>query len=429
MQIDTKSFFVALHNKNLKYYTNFLSIRGFDPLISLERKILLAPSEFTCQMITGQSKCGKSTELLRLKANLEQQGFFVIYCQIESNYYNKTLESSDLLMQVAKCVSKELEGCNINLKPRYFKNLFREAVSFFKTPIDLGFEAELSLGIGKLTAKTRESSEFNSQLQKYLESETFNIQKSINSDIIEPANQRLIELGYKGLVVIVDNLEKYFDKDSDYSILTDKRVPLHINCHVIYTIPYRLMFLANERENVISNLGNGNRPLIIPNVPIKPLHSQQYMEGLGKLHEMILLRASPDAQYQHNLQLTTQIFDTHETMFRLFQIAGGNIGLILNLISSCLQMVDLPITSYAIDEAVRKHSDGLFFPLTEEQWNLLREVHDKHQLVIDNDKLSDCLDLLLSGYIFDYYDPMKGWFYAVHPFALEGRFNRELNSD
>ncbi|MBN3876275.1 MULTISPECIES: hypothetical protein [unclassified Nostoc] len=51
--------------------------------------------------------------------------------------------------------------------PRYFKNLFTEISEFLQTPLDIGVEAELSVGIAKITAKTNQSEsnhQYNPQL-------------------------------------------------------------------------------------------------------------------------------------------------------------------------------------------------------------------------------------------------------------------------
>lgn len=63
-----------------QYYIDFSSVRGGKILEELGRTITrLLPDEPTCQLFTGHIGCGKSTELLRLKAELEQQGFHVVY--------------------------------------------------------------------------------------------------------------------------------------------------------------------------------------------------------------------------------------------------------------------------------------------------------------------------------------------------------------
>jgi hypothetical protein len=58
-----------------------------------------------------------------------------------------------------------------------------------QTPIDFSLGAELSLGIAKVTAQTKESPKLRNQLRDYLEPRTSNILKSINDELLIPANR------------------------------------------------------------------------------------------------------------------------------------------------------------------------------------------------------------------------------------------------
>jgi hypothetical protein len=63
-----------------KYYIDFSSVRGGNVIKELGRTIArLSPDKPTCQLFTGHIGCGKSTELQKLKAELEQQGFHAVY--------------------------------------------------------------------------------------------------------------------------------------------------------------------------------------------------------------------------------------------------------------------------------------------------------------------------------------------------------------
>jgi pantothenate kinase-related protein Tda10 len=65
-----------------QYYIDFSPVRGNKIIESLKRTIaLISPNEPTCQLFTGHIGCGKSTELLRLQTELEQQGYFTQRCR------------------------------------------------------------------------------------------------------------------------------------------------------------------------------------------------------------------------------------------------------------------------------------------------------------------------------------------------------------
>lgn len=129
-----------------QYYIDFSKVRGAKIIEELGRTITrLAPEQPTCQLFTGHIGCGKSTELLRLKAELEQQGFHVVYFESSQSLDMADIDVTDILLAVAREVSQSLEAIKINLKPGYFKNLFSEISEFLQTPLDIGVEAELSV--------------------------------------------------------------------------------------------------------------------------------------------------------------------------------------------------------------------------------------------------------------------------------------------
>jgi hypothetical protein len=259
-----------------KYYIDFSSVRGSKIIESLKRTItLISPDDPTCQLFTGHIGCGKSTELLRLKADLEQEGFHVIYFESSQDLDMADVDITDILLSVAGQVSESLEAIKIKLKPGYFANLFREIVDFLQTPIELEAEAELSVGIGKITAKTKESPKLRRQLREYLEPRTAGILESINKELLERATVELKRRGKAGLVVIVDNLDRVDIRplpsgrtQPEYLFIDRGEQLRKLNCHVVYTIPLSLIF-SNDCETLKNRLGGGLTPKVLPMVPVR----------------------------------------------------------------------------------------------------------------------------------------------------------------
>jgi predicted ATPase with chaperone activity len=61
--------------EDAQYYIDFTEVRGNNVVNELKRTVVLSENEPTCQLFTGHIGCGKSTELSRLKTELEQQGY------------------------------------------------------------------------------------------------------------------------------------------------------------------------------------------------------------------------------------------------------------------------------------------------------------------------------------------------------------------
>ena len=53
----------------------------------------------------------------------------------------------------------------LRVLPSYLSMLFSELGDFLQTPLELGVEAELSVGIAKITAKTKESPQLRRRLR------------------------------------------------------------------------------------------------------------------------------------------------------------------------------------------------------------------------------------------------------------------------
>ncbi|MEH1955655.1 P-loop NTPase fold protein [Nostoc sp.] len=268
MKLDLVRFFQACNpSKTLvvskpedrQYYIDFSKVRGAKIIEELGRTITrLAPEEPTCQLFTGHIGCGKSTELLRLKAELEQQGLHVVYFESSQSLDMADIDVTDILLAVAREVSQSLEAIKINLKPGYFKNLFTEISEFLQTPLDIGVEAELSVGIAKITAKTKDSPKLRGQLRQYLEPRTNGILESINKELLKPAREKLKQQGKKGLVVIIDNLDRVDNSQKpsghyqpEYLFVERGEQLNQLNCHVVYTIPLVLIF-----SNALGRLTN-----------------------------------------------------------------------------------------------------------------------------------------------------------------------------
>ncbi len=167
--------------------------RGSDIIQELERTItLLSGNQPTCQLFTGHIGCGKSTELFRLKDKLERKGYHIVYFESSEDLDMGDVDISDILLAITRQVSENIEQANIKLKPGYFQKLFTEISEVLQTPIQLSAEAEVSVGIAKITAKIKDYPKLRSQLRQYLEPRTSTILESINQELLGRANIELI---------------------------------------------------------------------------------------------------------------------------------------------------------------------------------------------------------------------------------------------
>lgn len=403
-----------------KYYIDFSSVRGNKIIESLKRTItLISPNEPTCQLFTGHIGCGKSTELLRLKTELEQQGFHVVYFESSQDLDMADVDITDILLSIARQVSESLEAVKIKLKPGYFTNLFHEAVDFLQTPIDIEAEAELSIGIGKITAKTKESPKLRRRLREYLEPRTAGILDSINKELLERATIELKRRGQAGLVVIVDNLDRVDIRplpsgrtQPEYLFIDRGEQLRKLNCHVVYTIPLALIF-SNDCETLKNRLGGGLTTKVLPMVPVRHRTGETFEEGMALLRQMVLVRAFPNESLEKQLKLITEVFDTPETLNRLCRVSGGHVRNLLGLLFDCLRQEDAPISGECLERVIRERRDTLTSSIDDDEWELLFQVV-QHQTVKGD---TEYQTLLRSMFVFEYRDHNGCW-YGINP-ALE----------
>ena len=401
------------------YYIDFASVRGGKVIDELGRTITrLSPNKPTCQLFTGHIGCGKSTELRRLEADLKHQGFHVVYFESTQDLDMADVDVTDILLAITRSISENLEAIGIKLRPGYFVKLFSEVKEFLETPVELG--GELSVGIGKITAKTKDSPKVRSQLRQYLEPRTNNILQSINEEFLSRANEELKVKGKKGLVVIVDNLDrvdpraKTRERSQPEYLFVDRGEQLRkLNCHVVYTIPLALIF-SNEYEALKNRLGGGVVPKMLPMVPVQMRDGSECQEGIGLLRQMVLARAFPTVNAQLRLSLITEVFDTPETLDRLCRISGGHVRNLLGLLYSCLQTEDPPFSRYSLEDTIRKSRDSLILGVDEPEWELLRQVV-KRQSVSGEENYQT---LLRSLFVFEYQDKQGRWF-GINPLLAE----------
>lgn len=404
-----------------QYYIDFADVRGGKIIEALLRTIArISPDTPTCQLFTGHIGCGKSTELLRLKAELELEGFHVVYFESTHVLDVVDLDITDILLAIAGQVSESLEAIKISLKPSYFNRLFTEIVDFLQAPIDLELQGELSVGIGKITAKTKESPNLRRRLRDYLEPRTENILQSINQELLAKATQELKNRGKRGLVVIIDNLDRV-----DIRVLPSGRtLPEHLfvdrgeqlrklDCHLVYTIPLALTF-SNDTVQIQHRLGGGIPPKVLPMIPVRDRYGEIFQPGLTLMRQMVLARAFPDVEPIDRLQLIERVFDNPETLDRLCLISGGHVRDLLGLLFDCLREQDPPFNRECVELVIQRHRDFRANPIDTEEWELIFQVVQKQKVRGEIEYHT----LLRSLFVFEYRDSLGAWF-AVNPVLAE----------
>jgi AAA ATPase domain len=446
MKLDLSKFFKACNpSKTLvvgdiedrQYYIDFSFVRSTNIVRELGRTITLLGSDNpSCQLFTGHIGCGKSTELFRLKAELEKEGYHVVYFESSEDLDMADVDVSDILMAIARKVSESLESSQLSLQPKGFKALLQGAVEILQTPISLsgeasipgvgtlaaseefGIEYSLPGGIGRIAAKAKDSPNLRSQLRQYLEPRTNSILEAINNELLKPATEQLKRQGKQGLVVIIDNLDRLDNtpkpsgRTQPEYLFVDRGEQLKkLNCHLVYTIPLGLLF-SNDIGRLTGRFGV--KPKVLPMVPIRLRDGQDFEPGMDLLRQMILARAFPQVEASARLDLVNEVFDSIETLDRLCRVSGGHVRNLLGLLYSCVQQDDPPISRETVEHVIKENRDDLIAAISEDEWQLLLQAVQQQSVKGDEDYQM----LLRSMFLFEYRDDRGRWF-GINPALAE----------
>lgn len=463
---------LAVENpEDRQYYINFSSVRGGEIIGKIKKTIITFEGDDpspSCHLFTGHIGCGKSTELLRLKYELEQEKFHVVYFASSEDLELSDVDIVDVLLAIARRVMQSLDQLQLE-DPKGLKELLRQLAKFLNTEIDisaegkfLGVEAAASTadgqftlgapipgvgevtvsqsglsfvaaGIGSITAKAKQDSTLRDKVNQFFAPQKTQLLALINRELLDPGNARLRQLGGqsergKGLVVIVDNLDRMdnsprFKSDGsdrsqqEYLFIDQGEFLSKLNCHMVYTLPLSLNF-CSEREILVQRLGD---PRVLPMVPVKHQDGSECIEGMALLRQMVLARIFPTMSPEERLQHQEDIFDSSDSLDRLCRASGGHARNLLRLLNSWISEFELPLQRETLETVIRlrrSETSQAVNSISEEwnldAWELLRQVQQRKNIGGQR-AYQACIRSLL---VYEYRDRGTPWF-DVNP-ILEG---------
>ena len=452
MTVDLQKFYRATNPsltlsadkaEDRKYYIDFASVRGGDIIGKLKNKIaFFSPDDPTCVLFTGHIGCGKSTELLRLKKELEDEGFHVVYFESSEDLEMTDVDIGDVLLAIARRVSQSLDKITLE-EPRRLKQLLQGAAKVLNSEVtgvklkppeisglpkigDIGFTKEnekfsIAFGIGEITTKAKSDATLRDRLNQYLGPQKTQLLEAINQELLEPASAKLKQQGKKGLVAIVDNLDRLDTRpkpwgrpQQEYLFIDQGEFLTRLKCHVLYTMPLALKF-SNDYGMLTQRFLED--PKVLPMVPVQSPDGSDHEEGMALLRQMVLARAFPDLEEPERLQRITDIFDSPQTLDRLCRISGGHVRDLLRLLHTWIEEeMGLPLSRDTLERVIRACRNEMKRPISDAEWELLRQVQQRKDVTDDQGYQK----LIRSRLVFEYRDKGECWF-EVNPILAEGK--------
>jgi hypothetical protein len=390
--------------------------RGSDELLDFLALTIRRSTGRTCQLLSGHRGCGKTTELFRLQYDLltNEPRHFVVYCEVDQYIDLNDVEYTDVLLAVVQQVWTDAKKEGIQLKPGKLQSFVNDLKGILTAPVepkDIEFEA----GIAKLGFEIKKNPNNRQIVREHLRPRATTFLEAVN-EIIQNAENSFKAKGYRGLVIILDNLDRVFrnlvpgtNRTSYDALFVDAGDYLHnVGCDMIYTVPPALLHSPNGAK--LSGL-YGTQPLVLPMIPVTTCTGDVDERGMSKLREALEKRL-----HFVGARLDTA-FDSEQTIRRLCTASGGYMRSLMTLAQSATNRVkNLPITSAAVEQTIRRERNGRAMNIaTSEQWQRLRDVA-KNKLI---NKTEDYLQLLDNFAVLEYYDDDR-W-YDVNPVLREAR--------
>jgi AAA ATPase domain len=398
-------------------YVDCRDVRGDVDIVKDLGRSIRRSEELTYKLYSGYRGTGKTTELLRLRDELETKEFFVVYFAAdEEDLSVQDAQYTDILLACTRNLIKQLKNVDPSpiadwLHSRFddFKDILFQEIKLDK----LSIEAQLGL-FSKLTTSIRSEPSQRQKIREKVDPHTETLIESLNK-FLEDASQKLPE-GKKQIVIIVDNLDRIvpiFRDDNGRSnheeIFLDRHEQLKaLKCHIVYTVPISMIY-SKWATDLKDNYGI---PEVLPSVMVRDEQGTPHEPGLNKLKEAISRRINPDK----SVDLTTEIFESSDILNLLCQMSGGYMRDLIQLMQTSINQVDsLPITRRAVLRAIDELRDIYKRAVEESQWQYLAKVHKDKNINNDNNYRALLFNRCLLEYRYIDADGRKKTWYDIHP--------------
>lgn len=400
-------------------YVDCQAERGDADVVRDVGREILRSNRFTCQLYAGHRGAGKSTELLRLKQTLEENGCFVVYFAAvgeDGDIDPQDVQYTDILLASARHLLEELSQAD----PTPLVNWFRERgkalweIGQTEIKMDSTNVKVLASQFAELTATIRTVPSKRRQIRELVDIHTVTLVKALN-EFIESGRRKLPQ-GTR-IVVIADNLDRIVPIHRDESgrsnhdeIFLDRSDQLQgLECHLVYTVPISMVYSnrANDLKEVYGN------PELLPMVMIQTPEGELYRPGFQKIREVLVRRICP---FVPEAELEGCVFEDATALRLLCLASGGHVRELLLLMKEAMNRTSaLPVTGRAVRRAISETRDTYRRTVERDQWRILARVARTHS--IDNDEAHRDLlfrRCLMEYRYFDAKDVMQCW-YDAHP--------------
>lgn len=423
-----KAFYQALEDRPLDPITDvqlYVPLYGKtssapDPVNELQTTIEWESVE-SAQLFSGFRGTGKSTELHRLKRQLESNGSFVVLCDMR-DYLNLTteLDVSDFLLATAGAFGDVLADDPTVGGLEVIKEGYWTRFSNFLTRTQVDMKS-LGLRVGSATTKIdlklnlREDPTFRQRLQDRLKGHLGALVKDVHAffgECIVAIRNKLADASRR-IVMLLDSIEQIEGTSVNSHKVADSVEIVfraHSNAlkipglHVVYTVPPWLKIKAPGVAGLYSEAQ------LIPCVKVRHEHGANCKAGLDELEQIVLRRGD----------WRRLLGDDRGALDQLLLASGGYLRDLLRILQTVLRLArheGLPASprarALALDEVRNSY---LPIPNNDARW--LCRVEETHRTQLDGQEQLRDLARFYNNHLVLTYRNGHEWV-AVHPLIVD----------
>ena len=396
-------------------YVDCRSVRGDEDVLEDLGRTVRRSRDLTYQLYSGYRGSGKTTELLRLKKDLEDRGHVVVYFAAdEADLSVQDAQYTDILLACTRHLLRGLKEANPTPILNWLKSRLQDLQAVMLTEINVD-DINLEVGLkefAKLTAAVRAEPGQRQKIRERIEPHTETLIQALNTFIADGSSHLPDKTK---LLVIADNLDRIVPifrdngRSNHEEIFLDRHEQLKaLNCHIIYTVPISMVYSrwATELKD------NYGIPQVLPSIMVRQENGDPYQPGLEKLRTIIQLRVPEHLR----ASLVPDVFESAAVLQDLCLASGGYARDLVQLMQETINKTDtLPIRARAIQRAADDLRDVYRRAVEEDQWAVLREIRKSKE--IDNSPVERSLLFSRCVLEYRYFDDQgaKQTWYDVHP--------------
>lgn len=398
-----------------------------DPVAIMQRRIELADVQ-TMQLFSGFSGSGKTTELFRLRRNLREQGYVVLYADA-LKYVDPfdPLPIGDMLMVAAGAFSDAIEeDLGIDLRSESFWQRLRGMVERTEVRLSSG-EAKLEysspgqsvLGGIKaglnIKAELKTRSNFRRTLQDFLAAHLVQLQADVAQFFEHGAKAIWAAKGSEDvqIVFMLDQLEQLrgdYHNWQDVIRCVQQLFTVHLDrlrmpyVHCIYSVPAWLAFLSRPQDMTL-----------LPTVRLwnKDTSRTPYPRGREMFRSLMRRRVS---DVESARLFGPEHGGANAPVERLIVACGGQVRDLLRMVREVLTRVNsLPVDAGVIDRVISVARRD-FLPIAVDDARLLQDISAKQNLepaTLDETSI-ERLSNFFNTHLVMYFENGESW-YDTHP--------------